>query len=236
MGDCYRSCYGDVLLQHIDGFRQRRYSSGYYVNLGGKHNGVKQKETELSFAKKAKAAKHVNATQTLPQTETVAPTVASSEVAAPAPADNTLTASIDATPVVLDTRANFTTSHVNFPMSKPNQTFVAANNSAKKDATSSSNSNNHKGWFIFGGIAAFFGALGLHGLASKRKGGDKSWIVTLILCWLLGGLGIHRFYLGYTWQGVVQLLTGGGCGVWVLIDFIRILMKTLKPIDGDYAS
>ncbi|HUQ97057.1 MAG TPA: NINE protein, partial [Chitinophagaceae bacterium] len=32
----------------------------------------------------------------------------------------------------------------------------------------------------------------------------KSQVTALLLCLFLGGLGIHRFYLGYTWQGVVQ--------------------------------
>lgn len=64
--------------------------------------------------------------------------------------------------------------------------------------------------------------------------GGKSQIVAAILCFFLGGLGIHRFYLGYTWQGVVQLLTGGGCGIWALIDFIRILIGDLGPKDGKY--
>jgi len=64
----------------------------------------------------------------------------------------------------------------------------------------------------------------------------KSQIVAAVLCFFLGGLGIHRFYLGYTWQGVVQLLTGGGCGIWALIDFIRILIGDLGPKDGSYAK
>ncbi len=68
----------------------------------------------------------------------------------------------------------------------------------------------------------------------KAKAGNKSWIATLLLCFFLGGLGIHRFYLGYTWQGIVQLLTLGGLGIWVLIDFIRIIIKDLKPKDGEY--
>lgn len=68
-------------------------------------------------------------------------------------------------------------------------------------------------------------------------GGDcKSWIAALLLCFFLGGLGIHRFYLGYTWQGIVQLLTLGGCGIWALIDFIRIIMRTLPPNDGSYCD
>ena len=67
-------------------------------------------------------------------------------------------------------------------------------------------------------------------------GGEKNQTVAWLLALFLGGLGIHRFYLGYTWQGVVQLLTAGGCGVWALIDFIRILTGSLQPKDGSYAS
>jgi TM2 domain-containing membrane protein YozV len=64
--------------------------------------------------------------------------------------------------------------------------------------------------------------------------GDKSQTIAFILAFLLGGLGVHRFYLGYTWQGVVQLLTGGGCGIWALIDWIRIITGDLKPKGGEY--
>jgi len=66
--------------------------------------------------------------------------------------------------------------------------------------------------------------------------GGKSQLVAALLCFFLGGLGIHRFYLGYTWQGVVQLLTGGGCGIWALIDFIRILTGGLQPKDSEYET
>jgi len=64
----------------------------------------------------------------------------------------------------------------------------------------------------------------------------KSQVVALILVLLVGALGIHRFYLGYTWQGVVQLLTLGGLGVWALIDLIRIITGDLKPKDGEYGT
>jgi hypothetical protein len=64
--------------------------------------------------------------------------------------------------------------------------------------------------------------------------GGKSQIMALILCALVGGIGIHRFYLGYTWQGVVQLLTLGACGVWTLIDLIRIITGDLQPKNGSY--
>ena len=40
---------------------------------------------------------------------------------------------------------------------------------------------------------------------------------------------VHRFYLGDTVIGVIQLLTLGGLGVWVFIDFIRLLIGDLGP-------
>jgi len=60
----------------------------------------------------------------------------------------------------------------------------------------------------------------------------KSQLIALLLCLFVGGLGIHRFYLGYTTIGVIQLLTLGGLGIWVLIDLIRLITGDLKPKDG----
>ena len=74
-------------------------------------------------------------------------------------------------------------------------------------------------------------------LSSPAIAGEgKSQIIAAILAFAIGGLGIHRFYLGYTWQGVVQLLTLGGCGIWALIDLIRICTVDLKPKNGSYSK
>lgn len=69
-----------------------------------------------------------------------------------------------------------------------------------------------------------------------KAGAGKSQLIALILVALIGGLGIHRFYLGYTWQGIVQLLTLGACGIWTLIDLIRIITGSLQPKDGEYET
>jgi len=61
-------------------------------------------------------------------------------------------------------------------------------------------------------------------------------IIAILLCFFLGGLGIHRFYLGYTTIGVIQLLTAGGCGVWVLIDFIRLIIGDLGRAGGSASN
>jgi hypothetical protein len=73
-------------------------------------------------------------------------------------------------------------------------------------------------------------------LSSPAAGGGKSQLIALLLVIFVGTLGIHRFYLGYTWQGVVQLLTLGGCGIWSLIDLIRIITGDLKPKNGEYTD
>jgi ribosomal protein L40E len=69
-------------------------------------------------------------------------------------------------------------------------------------------------------------------LARKSDTSSKDWLTTLLLCFFLGGLGIHRFYTGHTAIGVIQLLTLGGCGIWVLIDLIMILVGSYKDSEG----
>jgi TM2 domain-containing membrane protein YozV len=53
-------------------------------------------------------------------------------------------------------------------------------------------------------------------------GGNRSWTTTAFLCMFLGWLGVHRFYNGRVVSGIFMLLTGGGFGIWTLIDLIMI--------------
>lgn len=60
----------------------------------------------------------------------------------------------------------------------------------------------------------------------------KSKTTALVLSILLGGLGIDRFYLGYTGMGVLKLLTAGCFGILYIIDIINIATGRLLPADG----
>ncbi|MBR5350595.1 MAG: TM2 domain-containing protein [Prevotella sp.] len=54
---------------------------------------------------------------------------------------------------------------------------------------------------------------------------EKSKGVALLLCFFLGGLGIHQFYLGNTVQGVFYLIFSWTCipALIAIIDFIILL-------------
>ena len=105
--------------------------------------------------------------------------------------------------------------------------------------------------------------------AHSYDSNGRPWILTIVICFFLGILGIHRFYLGYNAIGLAQFvlflfmlffvsvkstiwdvtfkLTLYHIPVvsaiafiilfaWVLTDFIRIIMKKLKPKIGHYTT
>lgn len=65
----------------------------------------------------------------------------------------------------------------------------------------------------------------------KEGYSDKNGLAVLLLALFLGYLGIHSFYTGRTLVGVIQLLTLGGCGIWVLIDIIMLVTGSYR--DGE---
>ena len=91
---------------------------------------------------------------------------------------------------------------------------------------------------------------------------DKSMVVAALLCLFLGGLGMHRFYAGKVGTGILAMAMSGlgvilivvgfaaamagasagifvvawidlaTLGLWLLIDFIRIVMGKFKDKAG----
>ena len=61
---------------------------------------------------------------------------------------------------------------------------------------------------------------------------DKSRLVALLLCWFLGWLGLHRFYVGKTGTGILMIVTFGGFGLWILFDLIMIIIGSFTDVEG----
>ena len=81
---------------------------------------------------------------------------------------------------------------------------------------------------------------------------SKNWLTTLILCWFLGFLGVHRLYAGKLGSGFLMAY-GTACAVCILAinvylgaaalvvvggfvvnDFLLIETKTFKDCYGNY--
>jgi TM2 domain-containing membrane protein YozV len=137
--------------------------------------------------------------------------------------DNNLIASTDKSffPQVHDNiteRIKSTTSHKNKITNQPNYNSVKRINKSQNRINKKRNS------------------LKSESNSNESQTGGGSQLVALLLVIFAGVMGIHRFYLGYIGIGIIQLLTGGGCGIWALIDLIRICTGDLKPNGGGYTD
>ena len=66
---------------------------------------------------------------------------------------------------------------------------------------------------------------------------DKKRGVALLLCFFLGCVGAHRFYVGKIWTGVLTIVTVGGFfGIWPTVDLILITGGVFKDKQGRHVK
>ena len=61
---------------------------------------------------------------------------------------------------------------------------------------------------------------------------EKKILPAFMMCFFVGFLGIHRFYVGKTGSGIAQILTFGGLGIWALIDWMMSMCGSFKDSEG----
>jgi TM2 domain-containing membrane protein YozV len=62
---------------------------------------------------------------------------------------------------------------------------------------------------------------------------DKRILPAFLLCFFVGVFGAHRFYVGKTGTGIIQILTLGGFGIWAFADFIMIIVGAFTDKEGN---
>ena len=68
--------------------------------------------------------------------------------------------------------------------------------------------------------------------ASSAQVSEKGFVPVLLLCFFVGVLGVHRFYVGKIGTGILQLITFGGFGIWTMIDFVMIAVGSFTDKQG----
>jgi len=62
----------------------------------------------------------------------------------------------------------------------------------------------------------------------ENNDSNKKMVVAALLCFFLGMIGVHRFYVGKVGTGILMIFTLGGFGIWALVDLIMIITGSFK--------
>lgn len=60
----------------------------------------------------------------------------------------------------------------------------------------------------------------------------RSRLAAFLLAIFFGVFGVHRFYVGKIWTGLLLLVTAGGFGIWWIVDAILIALGIFTDADG----
>jgi len=66
----------------------------------------------------------------------------------------------------------------------------------------------------------------------KRSKSRRKILPALLLCLVFGFFGTHRFYVGKVGTGIMQMLTLGGLGLWVIYDAIVLVLGKFCDAEG----
>ena len=95
-------------------------------------------------------------------------------------------------------------------------------------------------WFFTLGLLGIGWLIDLFLIPSMEREAERRFVagpvnynLTWILLTFLGLLGIHRFYMGKIFTGIIYLCTGGLFLVGILYDFLT-LNEQLSDINSDY--
>ncbi len=75
------------------------------------------------------------------------------------------------------------------------------------------------------------------GWNEATNSGENKKVIAGILGILLGGFGIHKFYLGYTKEGIIQLvLTFVTCGIASIVGLVEGIIYLTKSDEEFYQT
>ncbi len=66
----------------------------------------------------------------------------------------------------------------------------------------------------------------------KHALSQRKILPALLLCLVFGLFGTHRFYVGKVGTGILQMLTLGGLGFWVLFDAVLLVLGKFRDAEG----
>jgi len=93
------------------------------------------------------------------------------------------------------------------------------------------------GFFLIGWLVDLFLIPGMDRDADRRfVRGSIEYSVAWILLTYLGVLGIHRFYMGKWFTGILYLLTGGGFLIGVIYDFCTLNTQISELNASEHSS